>query len=135
MILRTSWLYGRAGKNFVKAILDKAVQEPELRVVNDQVGCPTYAKDLADAIAAVIRMEAYGLYHAAGQGACSWFEFAEEILRLAGIPKKVIAMSSVNLNRPARRPAYSVLSHEKLQRLGMTLRPWREALHDYICLH
>lgn len=132
VILRTSWLYGRVGKNFVKTVLNKAVQETELRVVNDQVGCPTYAKDLAVAIDAIMKLEAYGLYHAAGQGMCSWFEFAQEILKLAGLSTKVTAISSKDLNRPARRPAYSVLSHVKLSRLGITLRPWKEALHDYI---
>ncbi len=132
MILRTSWLYGRVGKNFVRTILSKADQEEELRVINDQVGCPTYAKDLAAAIATLIKIETYGLYHAAGQGPCSWFEFAEEILKLAGISKKVIPISSQDLNRPARRPRYSALSQQKLNGLGIALRPWRDALAEFI---
>jgi dTDP-4-dehydrorhamnose reductase len=132
VILRTSWLYGRVGKNFVRTVLSKAAQQAELRVVNDQVGCPTNARDLAVAIGAIIKLEAYGLYHAAGEGHCSWFEFAEKILKLAGISKEVIPMSSRELNRPARRPRYSVLSQKKLNGLGIALRPWPEALEEFI---
>ncbi len=132
LILRTSWLYGRAGKNFVKTILNKATQEEELRVVNDQVGCPTYARDFAVAIAAIIKTEAFGLYHVAGQGTCSWFEFAEEAIRLSGISKKVVPIGSKDLNRPAKRPRYSALSQQKLNGLGIYLRPWREALQEFI---
>jgi dTDP-4-dehydrorhamnose reductase len=132
LILRTSWLYGRVGKNFVRTILSKATQNEELRVVNDQVGCPTYAKDLAATIAALIKRETYGLYHAAGQGVCSWFEFSEEILKLAGISKKVIPISSQSLDRPARRPRYSALSQGKLNSLGIYLRHWKEALEEYV---
>jgi dTDP-4-dehydrorhamnose reductase len=132
LVLRTSWLYGRVGKNFVKTILNKATQGEELRVVNDQVGCPTYAKDLAMAIAALIKKEAFGLYHAAGQGTCSWFEFAEEAIKLSGISKKVAPIGSKNLNRPARRPRYSALNPQKLNGLGIYLRPWRDALQECI---
>lgn len=132
LVLRTSWLYGRVGKNFVKTILSKATQGEELRVVNDQVGCPTYARDLAVAIAALIKKEAFGLYHAAGQGTCSWFEFAEEAVKLSGISKKVAPIGSKNLNRPARRPRYSALNPQKLNGLGIYLRPWRDALQEFI---
>ena len=132
VILRTSWLYGRVGKNFVRTVLNLSAQEDELRVVNDQVGCPTYAKDLAGAIGAIIPEEVYGLFHAAGQGTCSWFEFAEEILKMAAISKEVIGIISQQLNRPARRPRNSALSQQKLNGLGIRLRPWQEALEDYI---
>ena len=132
VVLRTSWLYGRTGKNFVGTIINMAAQKDELRVVDDQIGCPTYAKDLAGAIAAIIQMEAYGLYHAAGQGVCSWFEFAEEILKLAGISKKVIPISSQKLNRAARRPRNSALSKQRINSLGIRLRPWQEALDEHI---
>ena len=132
VILRTSWLYGRVGKNFVRTILNKSTQEAELRVVDDQVGCPTYAKDLAEVISVIMKQDVYGLYHAAGQGTCSWFEFAEEILKLAGISKKVIAMGTQELKRPARRPRYSVLSQKKLNGLGISLRNWKEALQEFM---
>ncbi len=132
VILRTSWLYGRTGKNFVRTILNKAVQGEELRVVDDQIGSPTYAKDLAKAISTIIRKETYGLYHAAGQGSCSWYEFTLEILRLAGHNTRLIPIKSWELGRPARRPRYSVLGQQKLNELGIRLRPWQEALADFL---
>ena len=140
IILRTSWVYGSAGRNFVKTILEKASQavDPsgeaggDLRVVHDQVGCPTYAKDLAQAISAIIELEAYGIYHAAGQGSCSWYEFSLEILRLAGLRKKVVPIDTSEMPRPARRPRHSVLCREKLNGLGIYLRPWQEALGEFI---
>jgi dTDP-4-dehydrorhamnose reductase len=130
--LRTSWLYGRVGKNFVRTILNKSSEETELRVVDDQLGCPTYAKDLAGVISVIIKQDVYGLYHAAGEGSCSWFEFAAEILKLAGISKKVFAISSQELKRPARRPHYSVLSQKKLNELGISLRNWKDALQEFM---
>jgi len=125
-------LYGRVGKNFVKTILNKTAQGEELRVVNDQVGCPTYAKDLAEVIVKIIKMDAYGVYHAAGQGTCSWFEFASEILRLAGYKNRLVAIKSWELDRLARRPRYSALNQEKLNKLGVRLRAWQEAIDEYI---
>jgi len=132
VILRTAWLYGRRGKNFIRTILNKAAQGEELRVVDDQVGSPTYAKDLAQAISIIIRRETYGLYHAAGGGACSWYELAQEILRLAGYNNRLVPIKSWELDRPARRPRYSVLGQQKLNELGIRLRPWQEALANFM---
>ena len=130
MIVRTAWLYGRQGKNFVKTICEKAAGGEPLRVVDDQVGSPTYATDLAEAIARLVSLGQSGTYHVTNGGACSWYEFAQEILRLAGFgPVPLSPISSGELDRPARRPAYSVLANAAWQAAGLPpLRPWPEAL-------
>lgn len=131
-IVRTAWLYGREGQNFVKTILRLAGEQDELRVVSDQIGCPTSSLDVARKIAEIIETEGYGLYHTVNTGSCSWFDFGREILRLAGVEKKVIPIGSADLNRPAPRPAYSVLKNYSLELRGFKqLRPWQEALADY----
>lgn len=133
-IVRTSWLYGRHGKNFVKTVLNLAATQPELRIVSDQVGSPTYAKDLAEIIARLVRTPFFGVYQVSNSGSCSWHEFACTILRLAGraeIPVRPI--SSAELDRPARRPPYSVMSRQAVEvTLGVTMRPWQEALAEYL---
>ncbi len=129
-IVRTAWLYGVHGRNFVKAILVKATAGEPLQVVNDQVGSPTYAGDVADAIALLLSRGRTGVFHVTNGGACSWYEFTREILRLAGFdPVAVTPITSAELDRPARRPAYSVLENAAWQAAGLPpLRPWREAL-------
>jgi dTDP-4-dehydrorhamnose reductase len=129
-IVRTAWLYGVHGKNFVKAILGKAAAGESLRVVDDQVGSPTYAGDVADAVARLLSRERTGIYHVTNAGTCSWYEFAREILHLAGLAAiPVTPITSAELNRPARRPAYSALENAAWQATGFPpLRPWREAL-------
>lgn len=133
-IVRTSWLYGRHGKNFVKTMLDLAGKRDEIAVVDDQVGSPTYAGDLARFIAGLIETELYGIYHASNGGECSWFDFAREIFRLAGLDHvRVRPISSAELNRPAPRPAYSVLDNYCIRLQGLPdLRPWQEALQDFL---
>lgn len=132
-IVRTAWLYGHAGKNFVKTILKLAAEKDELRIVSDQVGCPTYSRDLAQKIADIVESGGYGLYHAVNEGSCSWYDFGCEILRLAGINKTIIPISSAELNRPAPRPAYSVLKNLSLElRRFAPFRPWQEALAEYL---
>lgn len=133
-IVRTSWLYGHHGRNFVKTMLDLAGTKTELAVVDDQVGSPTYAKDLAAFIAELIKTELYGIYHATNTGSCSWYQFACSIFRMAGLSHiKVKPVSTVELGRPAPRPAYSVLDHYCIRLSGFTdLRSWEEALQEYL---
>jgi len=141
-ILRTSWLYGKHGKNFVDTIIAKAKSEKVLRVVNDQIGSPTYTKDLAKAIhkiATVIarpegpKQSQYGTYHISNSGSISWFDYAREILSLARSKTKVVPISSQELARPAKRPAMSVLDNSKFNRLtGYRMRNWQEALKSYV---
>ncbi|MBI4842414.1 MAG: dTDP-4-dehydrorhamnose reductase [candidate division NC10 bacterium] len=130
VIIRTAWLYGTHGRNFVKTILGKVAAGEQLRVVDDQVGSPTYAKDLADAVGLLLSQGLTGLFHVTNSGSCSWYEFAREILRLTGdhgVPLHRI--SSAELDRPARRPAYSVLENAAWRAAGFPrLRPWSEAL-------
>jgi dTDP-4-dehydrorhamnose reductase len=131
LILRTAWLYGR-GRNFVETILRLAAERDELRVVDDQVGSPTSASDLASVIVSLLAIPCAGVYHAVNSGTCSWYVFAREILALSGLDRRVVPIVSAELKRPAPRPANSVLDCSKLRSLGITMRPWREALVDYL---
>jgi dTDP-4-dehydrorhamnose reductase len=131
VILRTAWLYGE-GKNFVRTILRVAAERDELRIVSDQVGSPTWAEDLARAVRAVLDVRATGIYHAVNSGSCSWHEFAVTILRSAGLERRVIPISTAELARPAKRPARSVLDCAKLAALGIRMRPWQDALAEYL---
>jgi dTDP-4-dehydrorhamnose reductase len=131
VILRTAWLYGD-GKNFVRTMVRLAQERPELRVVNDQIGSPTYAVDLARTVRALLETRAAGVYHAVNSGACSWYEFAVAILRLEGIQTQVVPITTQELARPARRPARAVLDCAKLTALGIGMRSWQDALADYL---
>jgi dTDP-4-dehydrorhamnose reductase len=133
-IVRTSWLYGRHGKNFVKTMLSLAKEKKEVSVVNDQVGSPTYTKDLAHFIAELIQTELYGIYHATNGGECSWFDFARAIFKIANLSQiKVKPATTLELNRPAPRPAYSVLDNYCIRLQGLPgLRPWEEALQEFL---
>jgi dTDP-4-dehydrorhamnose reductase len=134
LIVRTQWLYGKHGKNFVASVLRQAREKGELSVVNDQVGSPTYTFDLSQAIALLIERRAQGIFHVANSHSCTWYHYARTILKLSGMERvKVVPISSKELAYPAVRPAYSVLDTEKLKReTGLTLRPWVEALKDYL---
>ena len=132
-IARTSWLFGASGPSFPEKILKAAETRSELDVVNDQIGSPTFTRDLAVAIRGLVRQDARGVVHATNEGSCSWFEFALEILRQAGRDSvRVLPISTAQANRLARRPAYSVLSSASLHALGIHLRPWQEALSAYL---
>jgi dTDP-4-dehydrorhamnose reductase len=134
LIVRTQWLYGKYGKNFVTSILRQAREKKVLSIVNDQIGSPTYTADLSKAISVLIRCNARGIFHVANSDLCTWYTFGQEILKLSGVAGvEVIPISSKELGRPANRPSYSVLSTQKLkQETGMTLRSWSEALKDYL---
>ena len=133
LIVRTQWLYGHAGKNFVETMLRLAGERDELTVVDDQVGSPTWTRDLALAIKALIEKGCSGTYHAANSGVISWNGFAKEIFRLAGLDVTVAPMTTAELDRPAPRPLYSTLDCTKLaQDTGFTPQPWQEALKRYL---
>ena len=131
-IARTSWLFGTGGKCFPDTILRLAANRPALAVVNDQRGCPTYAVDLARAIVQLCRDDARGIVHVTNAGDCTWFEFAQEIVRSAGLTTTVRPVNSQQMARPAPRPAYSVLSPARLQFLGIKMPSWHNALSRYL---
>ncbi len=133
LIVRTAWLYGLYGPNFVSAILGAAQSEEPLQVVNDQLGTPTYAYDLALGLARLVGMDTSGVVHFANSGVCTRYEFAVEALRLAGINRPVESVGTDQLQgRPATRPAFSALDTGKFTELtGVLPRPWEEALADY----
>ncbi len=132
-IVRTAWLYRRVGKNFVNTIINLAKDKKELRVVNDQVGSPTYVPDLAKAISTLISTDYYGIYHITNSGKVSWYEFTKKILKYADIKDvKVSPISSEELNKPAPRPKYSVLKNLNLEKKKIyKMRNWELALRDY----
>ncbi len=131
-IVRTSWLFGIGGKCFPDTILKLAANRPELDVVDDQRGSPTYVVDLARAIPQLCRQNAGGIVHVTNAGDCTWFEFAQEIVRCTGLPTTVRPVSSAQMARPAPRPAYSVLSPARLRELRIEMPSWRDALRRYL---
>lgn len=132
-IVRTSWLYGD-GNNFVRTMLRLGAEKPELKVVNDQHGCPTSSVDLANAILQLVETEHYGVFHAANTGVTTWFDFAKKIFELTGNDRvRVLPQTTAELNRPAPRPAYSPLENLMLGlTIGNVMRPWEEALGEYL---
>jgi dTDP-4-dehydrorhamnose reductase len=135
LIVRTQWLFGLHGKNFVETMLRLAVEKDEIAVVDDQVGSPTWTVDLAQAVLALLKSGHRGIYHAANAGFCSWNGFAQAIFEEAGLPVKIHGMTTDELNRPARRPLYSTLDCSKLEQdAGFRLQPWRSALKTYLQL-
>jgi dTDP-4-dehydrorhamnose reductase len=129
-VVRTSWLFGAGGRNFVETMLGLAGTGGPVLVVRDQVGCPTYTGDLAEALVRLVDGESYGLHHIAGQGECSWFEFANEIFEQAALDTRAMSCTSDEFPRPAARPAYSVLRTER--DYGFELPPWQEGLASYL---
>jgi dTDP-4-dehydrorhamnose reductase len=132
-IVRTSWLYGD-GNNFVRSMLKFGQEKEELKIVNDQYGCPTSTMDLAEAILRLVNSEHYGIYHAANVGVTTWHDFALKIFALTGNTKiKVLSQTTGELNRPAPRPKYSPLANMMLGlTVGNCMRPWEEALAEYV---
>jgi len=134
-LVRSAWLFGPRGRNFVGAILEAARAKDEIAVVSDQIGSPTYARDLAEAIGRLIVSGPLtpGTYHLVNEGACSWSELAAEALRIAGLTARVRPIPSSEWPSPTRRPAFSALRSRWLELRGLRgLRPWKEALADYI---
>ncbi len=132
-IVRTAWLYGQWGKNFVYTIMKAAKEKGHLDVVNDQRGNPTYAEDLAHHILKIILTDEYGIYHCTGAGECSWYDFACKIVECSGINCTVSPVTSDKINRAAKRPAYSSLDNMMLRAtIGDGMRPWEEALQSFI---
>jgi len=125
-IIRTSWLYGHKGKNFVETMINLARTKPELRVVNDQVGCPTWTVALSEAILKLIETKDYGTYHACGSGSTSWYGFATKILEYMNIDTPVIPVTSEEFKTAAKRPRYSIMDN------GGLCPDWQESLKKYI---
>jgi dTDP-4-dehydrorhamnose reductase len=140
MVIRTSWLYSEFGNNFVKTILRLAKEKGSIRVVNDQIGCPTYAADFAQAILAIIfsvtrQQNAFntGIYHYSNEGSCSWHEFATAIVEEAGIPCEIIPVTTAEYKAAAPRPAYSVLSKSKItDNYNLAIPHWKVSLKKFI---
>lgn len=133
-ILRTSWLYGAVGKNFVKTMISLSESKEFLKVVNDQVGTPTYAKDLAFCMLSLLKTENYGLYHATGNGnSCSWYDFTKKIFEIKNIKTPVYPCSSEEFAAKAKRPSYSVLENAHLKEVGLDfMRDWETALNEFL---
>jgi dTDP-4-dehydrorhamnose reductase len=135
LIVRTQWLYGLHGRNFVETMLRLGREKDELTVVDDQIGSPTWTVDLARAIIALINSGCRGVYHAANSEYCSWNGFARAIFEEAGLNVSVTPMTTTELNRPARRPLYSTLECSKLSAdTGFRPQAWRNALREYLKL-
>jgi dTDP-4-dehydrorhamnose reductase len=131
-IARTSWLFGHGGKCFPATILKLASTRPEISVVNDQRGSPTFTRDLAAALTELCRASARGIVHVTNSGDCTWYEFASEIVRRSGLPTVVKPVTTAEFPRPARRPAYSVLSPDSLHAYDIHMPEWQDALRRYL---
>ncbi len=133
-IVRTQWLFGKGGKNFVTTILDLARGGGPLTVVHDQIGSPTYVVDLSRAILRLLENGSQGVFHVTNSSSCSWYDFAREIVRTAGFSNiEILPVDEAFLGRAALRPHYSILDCERLAReTGMTMRPWQEALREFV---
>ncbi|RSK28666.1 dTDP-4-dehydrorhamnose reductase [Bacillus sp. HMF5848] len=132
-IVRTAWVYGLYGNNFVKTMLRLASERDELGVVADQTGSPTNTKDLAEFLVELIQTNKYGIYHGTNTGQCSWYDFAQAIFEEANVKVKVNPLTTADFPRPAPRPAYSVLGNQALRTNGFKpLPPWRESLRHFL---
>ncbi|MCL5104028.1 MAG: dTDP-4-dehydrorhamnose reductase [Armatimonadetes bacterium] len=133
-VVRTSWIFAPHGKNFAKSILGAAETRDELKVVADQYGSPTYAKDLAGFLASLVGSPLYGVYHFTNAGHCSWYDFAKKILETAGKTNvNVVPINSDEWPTPTRRPKFSVLRHYRMELLGRDkVRPWEDAVAEFV---
>ena len=136
-IIRTCGLYGVAGSsgkggNFVETMLKKAAAGDRIRVVNDQVLTPTFTGDLAEAVSRLLHTDAYSLYHISAEGQCSWYEFARKIFEIENLAADLSPVSTRDFPSPVQRPAYSVLSKQKLKSLGMAMPRWEDGLARYL---
>jgi dTDP-4-dehydrorhamnose reductase len=139
-IVRSSWLYGEGGRNFVRTILRLSGERKVLEVVDDQVGTPTYTKDLSEGLKRLIERRSsgdtapFGVYHITNSGSCSWYDFAAEILEISGVDDcRLERTNSENFPRPAGRPPYSVLDNGNFKNFsGFSLRSWKDAVNDFL---
>ncbi len=132
-IVRISWVFGINGKNFVRTMLDLSQTHEELKVVDDQVGSPTYTADLAHLLVNMVKSDRYGVYHATNEGICSWAQFAEEIFRQSGRKTRVVPVPSAAYPTKAKRPLNSRLSKNSLDAAGFARLPhWKDALGRYL---
>ena len=131
-IVRTAWLYASTGRNFIHAIMNRAKETGKVSVVTDEIGNPTWAKDLAKAIGQLVETGRYGTYHFVNSGSCSRWEFANEILKLAGIKAENAPILSSEVKRASTPPPYGVLHNINGSQAGIVLRPWQDALAEFI---
>ena len=131
-IVRTSWLFGAGGKCFPDTILRLGATRPQIEVVNDQRGSPTYTDDLALAIVQLCRAGATGIVHCTNAGDCTWYEFAREVIHQGGLTANILPTTTEKFVRPANRPRYSVLSPQSLHAYEISMRPWQLTLSDYL---
>ena len=132
LVVRTAWLYGHAGNNFVKTMMRLAGEKSFLEVVGDQRGCPTNADDLALALNDLLTSDLQGICHVTNTGDCTWHEFAEAIVSLMGLSIPVRSITAAQMGRPARRPAYSVLAQGRLGAVRAQLPHWQDALARFM---
>ena len=132
-IVRIAWVFGIAGNNFIKTMLKLAKERDSLTVVNDQIGSPTYTADLSKLLVSMIQTDKYGRYHATNEGYCSWYEFAKEIFKVAGVTINVASVDSSAYPAKAKRPANSRMEKKKLDEMGFKRLPsWQDATRRYI---
>ena len=138
-LIRTSWMYGKGANNFVKAVVNKASNQSEIKMVDDQIGNPTWSRDIVDMTLRLLETKQYGIYNYSNEGECSWYEFACEIINVLSNsknkfhPTKIIPIKSVQLKRAAKRPAYSAPSKSKIRSaLGIDIPHWRESLKKFL---
>ena len=138
-LIRTSWMYGNGGNNFVKAIINKAAAQSEISVVVDQVGNPTWTRDIAEVTLRLLKTEQYGIYNYSNEGDCSWYEFACEIAKILQNSgnkfhnARIIPIKSAQLKRAAKRPAYSALNKSKIKTVtDIEIPHWRESLRKFL---
>jgi len=133
-IIRTSWLYGKNGKNFVETIIKLGLEKDELKIVDDQIGCPTWTVDLSKAVFFIIDNAKYGVYQVSNSNICTWKSFAEYIFKIKDIKTKILPCTTEDFPRPALRPKYSVLSNKKINDIGFFMPTWQEAIENYLKL-
>jgi len=132
-LVRTSWLFGLHGRNFIETMLELGQGEKQISVVKDQKGCPTWSYHLAQAVVELIQTERYGIYHITNSEPTTWYDFAREIFRICEMDVEVLPVTSNQVPRPAMRPQNSVLDHFPTPRvLGREMPSWREALKEYL---
>ncbi len=132
-LIRTSWLFGLQGKNFIETMLELGRKQKQVSVVTDQRGCPTWTRHLAEATVDLIETDRYGIYHVTNSEPTTWFDFTKEIFRLSSISTEVLPVTSEQFPRPARRPSNSVLDPFPLKEvIGRRMPSWKEALAEYL---